>query len=172
MCTTTSRLICKSCPIPCSTLNVCVVSPVHHRPSSVDPSHMLASTSTIVQMPPEWLCSVYEGLVLGNASNAFTALNAPLSPKLSSSMPESPKPLLPFMAASRCCKRESREAVRRSYHATQYFLCRTCAIGGALRGVGSKESGWYMAIIRSGWIYEPWCLRLWRLPRTCKATCH
>jgi hypothetical protein len=62
--------------------------------------------------------------------------------------------------------------VRRTHDATQDFLCRTCVIGRALRGVRSKESGWYSAI-RSGWIYRALVSQVTsRLPRTCKATCH
>jgi hypothetical protein len=69
-----------------------VVWPYHQRCASVKASHIEHSTSATVQTPPALVLVVYEGLVLGKASKALTALMALDSPKLSSSRPRSWKP--------------------------------------------------------------------------------
>lgn len=88
MARTRSRLICKSCPTPCSTENVWVVSPIHHLFNSLNVSSTLAKISTIVHTPPLCVCCVYDAFVLGNASNALTTLEAfsVSGPKFSSSL--------------------------------------------------------------------------------------
>lgn len=125
--TTMSRLSCRLCEMPFSTLKVWWVSPVYQRRTSVTASRNEASARKSVHTPPFCVLVWYEGLVLAvrgevsdalqtrmlegggchvrKASKAFTTEVAFDSPKAPSSSPRSEKPFMVLLKTALTCER-------------------------------------------------------------------